>query len=130
MVTETHRRLVASLYRQSLRLSKNWINRRDIWRTKAVEIRHQFDNNKSVTDPRKIHYLLSNTQALLAKYAHPDPIIPPQRPGGTKFERNVFPPQEERKYNALNFFINPSFHSNVSIHCCYFSTQGGSLENS
>ncbi|VVT51981.1 uncharacterized protein SAPINGB_P003277 [Magnusiomyces paraingens] len=95
MVSETHRRIVSSLYRQSLRLSKSWISRRDLWRVKALEIRQQFDENKNVKDPRKIHYLVSNTQALLVKYAHPDPIIPPQRPGGTKYERNVFPPQGE-----------------------------------
>lgn len=97
MVSETHRRIVSSLYRQSLRLSKSWISRRDLWRVKALEIRQQFDENKNVKDPRKIHYLVSNTQALLVKYAHPDPIIPPQRPGGTKYERNVFPPQGEGK---------------------------------
>lgn len=98
MVTETHRRLVSSLYRQSLRLSKDWINRRDIWRVKALEIRQQFDNNKSVSDPRQIHTIISNAQALLAEYAHPDPIITPGRPGGTKFERNVPPPTEDREY--------------------------------
>lgn len=97
MVTETHRRLVSSLYRQSLRMSKNWINRRDLWRTKALEIRQQFDANKDVSDPRKIHYIIANTESLLAKYAHPDPIIPPLRPGGTKYERNVPPPTEARE---------------------------------
>lgn len=99
MVTETHRRLVSSLYRQSLRTSKNWINRRDLWRTKALEIRQQFDANKDVSDPRKIHYIIANTKSLLAEYAHPDPIIPPLRPGGTKYERNVPPPTEARKYH-------------------------------
>lgn len=99
-MSEQNRRLISSLYRQSLRLSKSWINRRDLWRVKALEIRQQFEENLSETDPRKIHYLISNTQALLRKYNHPDPIIPPQRPGGTKFERNVFPPQDERKCRA------------------------------
>lgn len=99
-MSESNRRIVSSLYRQSLRLSKSWINRRDLYRTKALEIRAQFEANKGVKDPRQIHHLLVNTKALLEKYAHPDPIIPPQRPGGTKFDRNVFPPQEERKYNT------------------------------
>lgn len=86
---EQHKRLVANLYRQSLRLTKSWINRRDIWRAKALEIRNQFDHNKNLTDKYKIDQLVKETQTLLAKYAHPDPLIPPQRPGGTKFERNI-----------------------------------------
>lgn len=86
---EQHKRLVSSLYRQSLRLTKSWINRRDIWRAKALEIRAQFDENKDLTDKYRIDFLVKETQSMLQKYAHPDPIIPPQRPDGTKFERNI-----------------------------------------
>lgn len=107
MSSEHHRQLIASLYRQSLRQARSWINKRDLYRAKAVEIRQQFQENLDERDPRRIHYLVGRTQALLKKYNHPDPIIPPQRPGGTKYERNVFPPQEERKstfYFILSFF--------------------------
>jgi NADH dehydrogenase (ubiquinone) 1 beta subcomplex subunit 9 len=110
MSSEHHRQLIASLYRQSLRQAKSWINKRDLYRAKALEIRQQFQENLEERDPRRIHYLVGRTQALLKKYNHPDPIIPPQRPGGTKYERNVFPPQEERKLN------NPA---SSSSDCCW-----------
>lgn len=86
---EQHKVLVQTMYRQSLRLTKSWINRRDLWREKACEIRRQFDRNKDLTDKYQIDYLVKRTSELLAKYKHPDPIIPPQRPDGTKFERNI-----------------------------------------
>ena len=70
-------------------MTKSWINRREIWRAKAVEIRHQFDENKDLTDKYELSNLIKQTSGLLAKYRHPDPIIPPQRPGGTSFERNI-----------------------------------------
>lgn len=113
MSSEHHRQLIASLYRQSLRQARSWINKRDLYRAKALEIRQQFQENLDERDPRRIHYLVGRTQALLKKYNHPDPIIPPQRPGGTKYERNVFPPQEERKstvcfFNSFFFCLIPS----------------------
>lgn len=88
-----NKRAVTSLYRQSLRLAKSWINRRDLFRAKAVEIRQQFDENRDITDFRKSEALIQSTRDLLKRYAHPDPIIPSQRPGGTRFERNVPPPE-------------------------------------
>lgn len=78
-----------SLYRQSLRLTKSWINRRDIWRSSVLDIRHQFDENKDLTDKYEINKIIQQTEKMLTKYAHPDPIIPPQRPDGTSFERNI-----------------------------------------
>lgn len=91
-IAETNRKAVQTLYRQSLRLTKSWINRRDLWREKALEIRAEFESNKGIQDPRHVQALLNNTQQLLTKYRHPDPIIPPLRPGGTKYERNIPPP--------------------------------------
>jgi NADH dehydrogenase (ubiquinone) 1 beta subcomplex subunit 9 len=54
-LAEQNKRIVSSLYRQSLRLSKSWINRRDLWRAKALEIRQEFDSNKNITDRRQVH---------------------------------------------------------------------------
>lgn len=95
---EHNRKVVSALYRQSLRMAKNWINRRDLFRQKALEIRQQFDQNKNISDRHEAQRLIQSTQDLLKQYKHPDPIIPSQRPGGTKFERNVPPPQGKSKY--------------------------------
>lgn len=34
-------------------MTRSWINRRDLWRAKALEIRAQFDENKNIEDPRQ-----------------------------------------------------------------------------
>lgn len=81
--------MIQALYRHSLRLTKSWINRRDLWRGKALEIRACFDENRNVRDKYQIDSLVNQMKDMLVKYRHPDPIIPPQRPDGTKFERNI-----------------------------------------
>jgi NADH dehydrogenase (ubiquinone) 1 beta subcomplex subunit 9 len=52
MSSQEHKRVVQALYRESLRMTRSWINRRDLWRAKALEIRAQFDENKS-QDPKQ-----------------------------------------------------------------------------
>ncbi|GMM32780.1 hypothetical protein DASC09_001050 [Saccharomycopsis crataegensis] len=89
--TEANRKIVTLFYRRSLKLAYSWINRRDLYRKKAVEIRQQFEANKQLDDPKQLQHILKNTESLLYKYRHPDPIVPASRPGGTKFERNLHP---------------------------------------
>lgn len=36
--------------------------------------------------------LFTETEKLLEKWKHPDPYRPPSAPGGSKFERNMPPP--------------------------------------
>lgn len=88
-----NRKLVTSLYRRSLRTAHDWINKKDFYRLKAAEIRDRFEANRQVENPTQLKYLIEKTEELLETYAHPDPIIPPCRPGGTKFDRNI-PPRE------------------------------------
>ncbi|KAK9367427.1 hypothetical protein V1509DRAFT_147364 [Lipomyces kononenkoae] len=91
LVTPYSAQHVASIYRRLLRLSLNWAVRRDIWRKQALEIRAKFDANKNITDPRQIRDLIIEVERQLVINRHPDPYIPPSRPGGSKFERNVPP---------------------------------------
>ncbi|KAK9480258.1 hypothetical protein V1514DRAFT_325901 [Lipomyces japonicus] len=90
-----HLAQVSSIYRRSLRLSLNWAVRRDIWRREALAIRARFEANKNVTDPRQVTVLLQSAEAELDANRHPDPYIPPSRPGGSKYERNAHPPLDE-----------------------------------
>ncbi|KAK9465847.1 hypothetical protein V1512DRAFT_264864 [Lipomyces arxii] len=85
---------VASIYRRALRLSLNWAIRRDVWRPIALDIRAKFDANKDITDKRIIRQLVLEAEKTLAENRHPDPYIPPSRPGGSKYERNA-PPRIE-----------------------------------
>ncbi|KAF8461126.1 hypothetical protein BDZ91DRAFT_737893 [Kalaharituber pfeilii] len=86
------KQVALSLYRRSLKLSLSWCVRRDIWRQHAVQIRHLFELNRHVSDPRIIRDLLADTEAVLEKWKHPDHYLPPTAPGGSKYERNVPPP--------------------------------------
>ena len=93
---------VASLYRESLRTAKNWINQNSFYREKAAEIRLRFEQNKNISDPLELERVLNNTKELLAKFKHPDPIIPPNRPGGIMYDRNAPPRYEEGPKNFKN----------------------------
>ena len=93
---------VAALYRQSLRTARNWINQMPYYREKAAEIRLRFEQNKNISDPKELQRVLVKTEELLAKFQHPDPIIPPKRPGGIMYDRNAPPRYEEGPANFKN----------------------------
>ncbi|RPB21498.1 NADH dehydrogenase 1 beta subcomplex subunit 9 [Terfezia boudieri ATCC MYA-4762] len=89
------KQVALNLYRQSLKLSLSWCVRRDDWRKQAVQLRHLFELNRHVTDPRIVRGLLADTAAQLEKWKHPDIYVPPTAPGGSKYERNIPPPYTE-----------------------------------
>ncbi|AWU74426.1 hypothetical protein CAS74_004398 [Pichia kudriavzevii] len=95
-------KLVVSLYRRSLRTARNWINQQHFYRQKAAEIRLRFDQHKNISDPVELQRVLKETGELLAKYQHPDPIIPPKRPGGIMYDRNAPPRHVEGPKNFMN----------------------------
>ncbi|KAK5942531.1 hypothetical protein PMZ80_005096 [Knufia obscura] len=87
-----HTKAVRSLYRRSLKLALDWAVQRNLWRGQAVYIRSLFDANRTVYDPRHQKLLFTETEKLLEKWKHPDPYRPPSAPGGSKYERNMPPP--------------------------------------
>lgn len=93
---------VASLYRTSLRTARNWINQNSFYREKATEIRLRFEQNKDISDPAELEKVFAKTEELLAKFQHPDPIIPPKRPGGIMYDRNAPPRYEKGPANFKN----------------------------
>jgi NADH dehydrogenase (ubiquinone) 1 beta subcomplex subunit 9 len=86
-----HRTKVMLLYRSSLKLARDWIAKRDHYRIKALEIRQQFELNSTIANPREVSQLIKATELKLYELRHPDPYIPPTRPGGTKYDRYVAP---------------------------------------
>lgn len=113
-VAVAHRLHVQSLYKRSLKLSLDWYIQRDLWRQKALAIRAQFEQNKSVSNPKEIQVLVHNAEKELEEWAHPDPYkcnlifffrdlflfvfvltvflsLVPMGPEGTKWERNLPP---------------------------------------
>ncbi|KAF4601709.1 hypothetical protein EYR40_004908 [Pleurotus pulmonarius] len=82
--TAAHRSYVMSLYKRTLKNSLDWTVRRDLWRAEAMMIRAEFERNRDVHDPRALAVILEKAEANLAKKKHPDPVISPLYPGGTK----------------------------------------------
>ncbi|KAF8969327.1 hypothetical protein BDZ97DRAFT_1726045 [Flammula alnicola] len=90
--SSAHRLYVKSLYRRYLKNALDWTIRRDVWRGEALQIRAEFEaNRRNVHDPRALAAILEKAEANLAAVRHPDPVIPPEAPGGTKWERNLPP---------------------------------------
>lgn len=87
--TEANSKRVASLFRQALRTAFDSSLKFDAYRRETIKIRSQFEANKHISDPNELESVIQQAKAKLAEYAHPDPYIPPCRPGGTKYERNI-----------------------------------------
>ncbi|EJU06569.1 hypothetical protein DACRYDRAFT_103515 [Dacryopinax primogenitus] len=87
-----HRLRVKTLYKAMLKDSLDWTIQRDLWRTKAIEIRAMFERNMKIQDPRRVEILMQEAEAAYEKNKHPDPLIWAQFYGGTRYERNLPPP--------------------------------------
>lgn len=87
--TEANSKRVASLFRQALRTAFDSSLKFDAYRRETIKIRAQFEANKHISDPNELEEVIAKTHSKLAEWKHPDPYIPPCRPGGTKFERNI-----------------------------------------
>lgn len=92
--TEANTKRVSSLFRQALRTAFDSTLKFDIYRNETIKIRKQFEANRDISDPEKLEEVIAITKQKLAEWKHPDPYIPPQRPGGTKYQRNIPPPHE------------------------------------
>ena len=68
-----HTQRVTRLYRAGLKNLLNWCVHRDLWISEAFKLQAEFRANKSIKDPRLIEKLVSDGEAKLAEYAHPDP---------------------------------------------------------
>ncbi|RMZ70569.1 hypothetical protein GMOD_00000678 [Pyrenophora seminiperda CCB06] len=74
---------VLRLYRRSLKLALDWSVHRYLWRGQALYIRELFEAKRHVKEPRQMRELITETEALLEKWKHPDPYRPPTAPGGS-----------------------------------------------
>eukprot|EP01087_Luapelamoeba_hula_P006007 TRINITY_DN1614_c0_g1_i1.p1 TRINITY_DN1614_c0_g1~~TRINITY_DN1614_c0_g1_i1.p1 ORF type:complete len:137 (-),score=16.88 TRINITY_DN1614_c0_g1_i1:79-450(-) len=84
-----HRQHVCRLYRRSLKTALDWLIDRRLWYTRATEIRSRFRANMNLDDPRAISRAVIAAENELAAWRHPDPYIPADSPGGSKYQRNT-----------------------------------------
>ncbi|CAI5760488.1 unnamed protein product [Candida verbasci] len=87
--TEANSKRVASLFRRALRTAYDHSMKFEAYRNTTIAVRQQFEANKHISDPTELEIAIKKTEEKLAEWKHPDPYIPPSRPGGTKFERNI-----------------------------------------
>ena len=90
--SSAHRLYVKSLYKRYLTNALDWTINRDIWRWQAMQIRAEFERNRSVVrlltgqsfllilysnvhDPRALAAILQKAETDLANMKHPDPYI-------------------------------------------------------
>lgn len=92
--TEANTKRVSALFRQALRTAFDSSLKFDAYRNETIKIRKQFEANKDISNPHQLEEIINNTKLKLAEWKHPDPYIPPQRPGGTKYQRNIETPHE------------------------------------
>ncbi|RCK55418.1 NADH dehydrogenase [ubiquinone] 1 beta subcomplex subunit 9 [Candida viswanathii] len=87
--TEANTKRVASLFRQALRTAFDHLMKWDVYRNATIAIRQQFDANKHISTPEELDRAIKIAEAKLKEWKHPDPYVPPCRPGGTKYQRNI-----------------------------------------
>ena len=87
--TEANSKRVTSLFRQALRTAYDHSMRWDVYRDATINISRQFEANKHISSQQELEAVINKTKAKLAEWKHPDPYIPPCRPGGTKYQRNI-----------------------------------------
>ena len=68
-----HSMRVMKLYRHSLKNLQNWAVHRDLFIERGFAMRAEFDANKFVKDPRLVEKIVSDGEAKLAEFRHPDP---------------------------------------------------------
>lgn len=89
-----HTTQVTRLYRRALRSVADHYWQRAQQRQKQILVREKFDAYKHETNPEAIEMLIAQTEALLAEFAHFQPYVHPEAPGGSKWERNSPVPEE------------------------------------
>ncbi|XP_077982700.1 NADH dehydrogenase [ubiquinone] 1 beta subcomplex subunit 9-like [Glandiceps talaboti] len=91
--TLTHAQKVLRLYKKSLRHLESFCPSRHRFRYQATLLRARFDEKKDEKDMVKAARILKDGQEEFWRNQHPQPYIFIDSPGGTRFERDLPPPE-------------------------------------
>jgi len=85
----SHKRKVCSLYKKSLRSLECWCwgHGRHVYSYERTLLRARFDKHKDEADPNKATQLLRLGEEEFWVNQHPVPMLFPNEPGGTKYQR-------------------------------------------
>jgi NADH dehydrogenase (ubiquinone) 1 beta subcomplex subunit 9 len=97
----SHTRVVRSLYRRALKTSRHWAFHHHLWRPMALAIRAEFDEKKKEESPNLIRKYIQEAENELEEWRHPDPYNQPHFFGGSKWERNLPPPEEVKRQSPF-----------------------------
>ena len=113
-----HSMRVMKLYRHSLKNLQNWAVHRDLFIERGFAMRAEFDANKFVKDPRLVEKIVSDGEAKLAEFRHPDPYTresPTRSPAPQPPPR--VPPALCSLEVAMHFPITPWSHWSLRAPC-------------
>ncbi|XP_033104775.1 NADH dehydrogenase [ubiquinone] 1 beta subcomplex subunit 9-like [Anneissia japonica] len=88
----SHSQKVLRLYKKSYRHLESWITDRPDFRYEATVLRARFDEHKNEKNLQKAQELLKAGEDEFWEKQHPQPYIFIDSPGGTRYERNIPPP--------------------------------------
>ncbi|XP_015605725.1 NADH dehydrogenase [ubiquinone] 1 beta subcomplex subunit 9 [Cephus cinctus] len=88
----THARKVCSLYKRALRNLESHCDTRPEFRYLAVLMRDRFDKKVNIKDLRLAKHYLEKGEEELFEFAHYQPKVFANSPGGVAYEREVIPP--------------------------------------
>lgn len=64
-----------SLYRRLLKNQLDWTINKRIWRKESMKIRHAFEMNRDISDPRLAQKIIVDGERYLESVKHPDPFV-------------------------------------------------------
>ncbi|XP_035537595.1 NADH dehydrogenase [ubiquinone] 1 beta subcomplex subunit 9 [Morone saxatilis] len=110
----SHQQKVLRLYKKSLRHLESWCVFRDKFRFHACVLRARFDENKTEKDMVKATMMLKAGEEEFWEFQHSEPIVFPDSPGGTSYERYEC-------YKAPEWLLDHWHPSEKAMYPDYFS---------
>ncbi|EFA75898.1 hypothetical protein PPL_10470 [Heterostelium album PN500] len=97
----SHAQKVIRLYRKGLKSIRDYSEDYDWFLTNALQLRNTLKARKNETNPFLIQQHMKDFEKFVNYWEHPDPYIPCDAPGGSKWQRNIPPPK---------WAVNPKSH--------------------
>ncbi|GAM27398.1 hypothetical protein SAMD00019534_105730 [Acytostelium subglobosum LB1] len=97
----THSQKVFRMYRKCLKSIRDYSEDYDYFLANASDLRSVLKSRKDETNPFLVKKYMKEFESFSNYWDHPDPYIPCDAPGGSKWQRNIPPPQ---------WAVNPKGH--------------------
>ncbi|EGG14300.1 hypothetical protein DFA_12070 [Cavenderia fasciculata] len=100
----THQQTVVRLYRKCLKSIRDYSENYDYFLKQATILRNTVKAHKDETNPFLIKQYMNDFEKWSNNWEHPDPYIPCDAPGGSKWQRNI--PPKQWQVNPARYDLN------------------------